>query len=65
MPFFSAIGLVRKNPIQKRNPLNCCCLMNGKLHSFLFSTEMSTSAKALANYEEPVEEPSKHLDARK
>src|ERR1019366_5007835 len=42
MPFFGAIGQLRPTKNQKRNPLNRCCLMNGRLIVFHFSTATST-----------------------
>ena len=45
MPFFSAIGRLRWIKNWKRNPLNRCRLMNGRLIVFHFSTETSTDAR--------------------
>src|ERR1035437_9770462 len=48
MPFFGAIDQLRRIENRKRNPLNRCCLMNGRLIVFYFSTATSTDDRDAA-----------------
>jgi ribonuclease HI len=69
MPFFGAIDHLRRITNQNRNPLNCCCLMNGRLILFRFSTETSTSRSKMRNHSASnfgvQGESGKHLDGGK
>jgi len=66
MPFFGAIDHLHRITTQERNPLNCCCLMNGRLILVHFSTETCTGSsqvwQSLGQQLRSVEEPDKHLD---
>jgi len=50
MTVFSAIGLLRWIQTQKRNPLNRCHFINGRLISFRFSTEHPQLYEGVGNY---------------
>ena len=57
MPVFGAIGLLRRIKTQRRNPLNRCCLINGRLFFPVFPQQHPQVLKARRNYQEYVEEP--------